>query len=136
MCEGVTRRAATQNEPLHPRASAPAPGSVEAVVRARLSRAPLVQRQAAAAGRRLRARAVPTPVASKPAARPAFRRPVPQAAVTQGQILLEALTAQLAGLDLAPPARSRPSISWLDLVGGGEVLEAQKLVDLREREGG
>jgi hypothetical protein len=75
-----------------PRASAPAPGSVEAVVRARLSRAPLVQRQAAAK-RSFRARAVPTPVASKPAVRPAFRRPIPQAAVTQGQILLEALTA-------------------------------------------
>lgn len=76
---------------LDPRAPAPAPGSLEAVVRARLVRAPL-DRRLAAAKRPLRARlasAAPAPSAT----RPSFRRPVPQAAVTEGQILLEALTA-------------------------------------------
>lgn len=74
-----------------PRSPAPAPGSLEAVVRARLTRAPL-DRRLAATKRPLRARVAPA--APAPAVRPSFRRPVvPQAAVTEGQILLEALTA-------------------------------------------
>ncbi len=75
---------------LDPRAPAPAPGSLEAVVRARLTRAPL-DRRLAAAKRPLRARLAPATPA--PSARPSFRRPAPLAAVTEGQILLEALTA-------------------------------------------